>query len=126
MHYATPACTELRKPGKGDVKMDSILIADDEFLIRKGLRAILERSNLVFSEICECEDGLQALRLMTERKFDLAIMDIRMPAMDGLTAIKEALELESPPCFIILSGFDDFTYARQAIRFGVQIGRAHV
>ena len=97
----------------------NILVVDDEYLIRKGIRAILERSDLAITRIGEAENGRQAVDEMQCGAYDLAIMDIRMPELDGLSAIREALELDDPPAFIILSGHDEFDYARTAIRFGV-------
>lgn len=98
--------------------MRKALIVDDEVYIRKGLRALIERSGSVFTDIKESENGKCALEMLTQERFDLAIIDIRMPHMDGITLMKEISKLDSKPQVIILSGYDDFNYAREAIRYG--------
>ncbi len=99
--------------------MRRFLVADDEYRIRQGLVAILRGDAVGATAVVECENGQDALDVMSSTPVDIAIIDIRMPIMDGLTAIKRALELDSPPAFIILSGHDDFEFARNAIRLGV-------
>ena len=102
--------------------MASILIADDENIVRSGIRSIIERAGTVFTEICECSDGREALEMIKNRPVDLVITDIKMPEMDGLELIQRCSELR-PPCltkFIILSGHQDFHFAKKAIHYGVK------
>ena len=99
--------------------MRRILLVDDEFNIRKGLRALIERADTAFGEIEECENGRDALDRLSEKRFDLAVVDIKMPYMDGLALIRESQKLADKPKFIILSGYDDFSYAKTAIKYGV-------
>lgn len=99
--------------------MRSILLVDDEINVRKGLRALIERADTTFGVIGECENGREALDRLSEERFDLVVADIKMPYMDGLTLIKESQKLAAGPKFIILSGYDDFNYAKTAIRYGV-------
>lgn len=100
--------------------MRKILLVDDESYIRSGLRALIERSESNFKEIYECEDGKSALEMIKSGKFDLVVTDIRMPFLDGIAFIKEAQEIENKPKFIILSGYDDFKYAKQSMKYGVK------
>ncbi len=68
------------------------------------------------------QDGASGLALIAEKKPDIVVTDIRMPGMDGLRlveAAREALGGEGPE-FIIISGYDDFEYARTALRLGVR------
>ncbi|MGB8455878.1 MAG: response regulator [Anaerocolumna sp.] len=100
--------------------IQSILIADDEELIRKGIIARLEYLDIKPSAIYEAENGFQALELLIKHKVDIIITDIRMADMDGLTLIKQTIPLYPKIQFIILSGYAEFAYAEQAIRLGVK------
>ena len=73
-----------------------ILVADDHLIIRQGLRLILE-TEAGFELVGEAADGAEAVRLCSELKPDVVLMDLRMPGMDGLTAI-ERLRREQPGC----------------------------
>jgi len=96
------------------------LLVDDEKFITKGLRAIIERSDTSFKDIHECMNGKEALEKIRQEKFDLVITDIRMPGMDGLLFMKEAQNAGYIPKFIILSGYDDFHYAREGMSCGAK------
>ncbi len=96
----------------------TVLIVDDEVHIRQGLRVILQRIGTTFGEIHECADGREALSRLTATPVDLVIADIRMPNMDGLTLLREMGSLAHKPHFVFLTGFDDFRYAKLAVRFG--------
>lgn len=100
--------------------MHTVLIVDDEIFVRKGLINLIDWASLQF-EICgEAENGVEALKLIRELTPDLVIVDIRMPALDGLELIRRVKEQgEHQPLFIILSGFPDFSYAQQAFRYDV-------
>jgi len=97
----------------------SLLIADDEALIRQGIIARLEYLNLKPNKVYEAENGRQALEIMKKHKVDIVITDIRMADMDGITFIKEARPNFPKVQFIILSGYAEFSYAEQAIRLNV-------
>ncbi|MHB8777931.1 MAG: response regulator [Anaerolineales bacterium] len=86
--------------------MIKILIADDHLIIRQGLRLILETEN-DFELIGEASDGVEALSLCKKLKPDVVLMDLRMPNMDGLTAI-EKLRVEQPDiAVVILTTFNE-------------------
>jgi len=105
--------------GVGEDRIIRIFVVDDEPLIREGIRKILDWSSLGAQIIGDAENGLAALSLAAGLKPDIVLTDIRMPEMDGLVLI-ERLKKNIPECiFIILSGYDDFDYARQAITLGV-------
>jgi len=80
-----------------------ILIVDDEELIRNVIK---EYSTMEGYKVSEAEDGLEALELVKMNDFDLIVMDIMMPKMDGYQAIKEIKKIKSIP-FIILSARSD-------------------
>jgi NarL family two-component system response regulator YdfI len=86
--------------------MIKILIADDHLIIRQGLRLILE-TETDFELIGEASDGNEALSLCKKLKPDVVLMDLRMPNMDGLTAI-EKLRVEQPDiAVVILTTFNE-------------------
>jgi len=101
--------------------MYKVLIVDDEIFVRKGLINLMDWTSLQY-EICgEAENGLEAIGLIEQLKPDLVIADIRMPVLDGLALIKRVKEEgEHQPLFIIVSGYHDFSYAQQALRYNVQ------
>jgi two-component system, NarL family, response regulator YdfI len=83
-----------------------ILVADDHLIIRQGLRLILE-TEVGFELVGEAADGAEAVRLCTELHPAVVLMDLRMPGMDGLTAI-EQLRVEQPQiAVIILTTFNE-------------------
>ncbi len=86
--------------------MIKILIADDHLIIRQGLRLILETED-EFEFVGEASDGAEALKLCKKLKPDVVLMDLRMPNMDGLTAI-EKLRIEQPEvAVVILTTFNE-------------------
>jgi NarL family two-component system response regulator YdfI len=86
--------------------MIKILIADDHLIIRQGLRLILETEN-EFELIGEASDGNEAVSLCKKLKPDVVLMDLRMPNMDGLTAI-EKLRVDQPNiAVVILTTFNE-------------------
>ncbi|OUM94116.1 MAG: hypothetical protein A9Z00_00335 [Thermobacillus sp. ZCTH02-B1] len=100
--------------------MYKVLIVDDEVFVRKGLISLLDWASLQFEVCGEAENGLQALTMIRELAPDLVIVDIRMPALDGLELIRRIHgEDAHQPKFIILSGYSDFAYAQQALRYHV-------
>lgn len=98
----------------------SILIADDEELIRQGIKARLDYLMIKPSELYEAENGMQAMEILKNHQVDIVITDIRMPDMDGLSFIKEVRPLYPKLQFIIISGYAEFEYAEQAIQLGVK------
>lgn len=100
--------------------MRKVLIVDDEKNIRLGLKAMIARE---FPETYAFEfagDGEEALALMERIPVDIVITDIRMPVMDGITLINRIQDFYEKPAVLILSGHDDFHYAKEAIRCEVK------
>jgi len=100
--------------------MRKVLIVDDEKYIRAGLRSMIQRTNTQFDRFVECTNGREALEYIMQDKFDLIITDIRMPQMDGLELMKEIQRIKYSVPIIILSGYDDFHYAVEAIKYGAK------
>ncbi|WP_168118797.1 response regulator [Paenibacillus sp. HB172176] len=98
----------------------SVLIVDDEKKIREGLMRHVEWNALHFQAPLQASEGLEALELMKTHSVDVLITDIRMPMMDGLQLIEQITRMRPEISIILLSGFRDFDYAKQAMAFGVK------
>ncbi|PIB37538.1 Fis family transcriptional regulator [Reichenbachiella sp. 5M10] len=92
-----------------------ILIIDDEKSIRHTLKEILEYENY---EVDEAENGLQALKILTESEYDAALCDIKMPEMDGIELLEKAKELDHVPQFIMISAHGTIETAVEATKKG--------
>ncbi|MCI5842639.1 MAG: response regulator [Clostridiales bacterium] len=98
--------------------MYRVLIVDDEPLARMGITSMLEGCGLDVEVTGSAANGRAALALMDEALPDIVITDIRMPVMSGLELLEYAASHYSPsPAFILLTSYEDFSYARQALRF---------
>ncbi len=97
-----------------------VFLVEDEAIIREGLRDGIPWQQYGYTFVGEASDGEQALPLIRRERPDVLITDIRMPFMDGLE-LSRLVARELPAVkIIILSGYDDFDYARQAIQIGVE------
>ena len=96
-----------------------ILVADDHLIIRQGLRLILE-TQAGFEMVGEAADGAEAVRLCVELHPDVVLMDLRMPGMDGLSAI-ERLRIEQPGiAVVILTTFNEDDLMMRGLRLGAK------
>ena len=96
-----------------------IVVVDDDKIIRLGLTKIIRRLFEQHEVISDFQNGLVALEYLRENKVDLVITDIKMPIMTGCELIDTAInELDNPPMFIVLSGYDEFTYVRDTMKSG--------
>lgn len=100
--------------------MLKVFLVEDESTIRETLRDTVPWESIGYNFAGEAADGEMALPLITDAHPDVLITDIRMPFMDGLSLSKLVLEEFPETKIIILSGYDDFEYARQAIELGVE------
>lgn len=99
--------------------MIKVFLAEDEFTIRDGIkrRIAWEENGFIFSG--EADNGESAYEMIQQKRPDILITDIKMPFMDGLEMSRMLRERMPDLKIIILSGYDDFSYARQAIQIGV-------
>ena len=100
--------------------MLKIFLAEDEVIVRETIKRMIPWDELGFELVGEAADGEMALPLLIRQKPDLLITDIKMPFMDGLTLAKLAKKELPELKIVILSGYDDFNYAKQAISIGVE------
>lgn len=99
--------------------MIKVLIVDDEFIIREGLKTF-PWSDYGCEVVGEAENGEEGLLAIRALQPDIVFTDIRMPGMDGLALAKE-IELEFPHiAILLLTGYDDFSYAQEAVRLGIR------
>ncbi|MFB9277513.1 response regulator [Cohnella cellulosilytica] len=100
--------------------MMKLLLADDEPTIRKGIRTSIDWERYGMEIVGEAANGSDALALALRTKPHIVLTDIRMPIMDGLELARR-LKTELPDTrIVVLSGYEDFSYAKEALRIGVQ------
>lgn len=96
-----------------------VLIADDEFIIREGIRGAVNWEELGLQIVAEAEDGEEALELALSHSIDILLVDLNMPIMNGMTLMKHIRE-QLPHCrIVVITGHDEFTFAQEAIRLRV-------
>ncbi|MEV6424314.1 response regulator transcription factor [Streptomyces sp. NPDC051662] len=97
--------------------MIRVLVVDDEALVRAGLRMILDPAEDI-EVVAEVSDGSEAVTAVAKYRPDVVLMDVRMPGMDGLTALKELRRSPGAPKVIMLTTFDIDDYVHTALRSG--------
>lgn len=101
-----------------DSKTDSG--SDGEDMIRKGVAKYLQLHTDRFSKIYEAENGQEAIDLTLRYQPDMLLLDVQMPVKTGLDVMKEVQKAGLEPVTVILSGYDAFSYAQQAVKFGAR------
>ena len=96
-----------------------VVIADDESLVRYTLRSMINEMEAPWQIVGESTNGEELMDLLAEHQPNVAIVDIRMPKMNGLEAILLGKAKSPLTKWIILSGYSDFQYAQEALRLGV-------
>ena len=94
------------------------MVADDELLVRIGLRTTIDWEKNGFTIVGEAKNGKEAVELFEKFNADILITDIRMPVMDGLEVIRKIKEKKKDLKSIILTHYDEFSYAQKAIKLG--------
>ena len=97
-----------------------LLVADDEEVIRRGVAKYIRLHTDRFDKIYEAENGQEAIDLLLKYQPDILLLDVQMPLKNGLDVMKEAERAGLHPIVVILSGYDEFKYAQQALRFGAK------
>ncbi len=99
--------------------MYKAIIIDDEYIVRQGLKALVEWEQYGIQLIGEADNGLKGMEIIKDLKPDIVFTDIRMPGLNGLDLIERTKSLIPEAVFVIFSGYNDFEYARTALRLGV-------
>ncbi|MGW3470671.1 response regulator [Saccharopolyspora sp. NPDC000995] len=94
-----------------------VLLADDEAMLRRGLRVLLEGDGSI-QVVAEAGNGDELLAAVRAYRVDVALIDVQMPGKDGLTALRDLVALANPPVSAVLTTFDLDDYVADALRFG--------
>lgn len=97
-----------------------ILIADDDTMVRIGLKTVINWEENGFVLVGEAANGLEAMQLVQEKKPDIVITDIKMPGMDGIELIRQLRQQSTPPEILVLSSYDEFELVKQALKLGAR------
>ncbi len=97
--------------------MIKVLLADDEDLVRSGLRTILSSADDI-EIVAETDDGLYVADLARQHRPNVVLLDIRMRTADGLSALRRLRALPDPPAVAMLTTFDVDEYVQEALRIG--------
>ena len=100
--------------------MDRVIIVDDEIWVCRLIKKLIPWDEFGLELIAEAYDGIKAYEIISSQRPDIAIVDIRMPGIDGISLIKKVKEAGMNIDFVIISGHQDFSYAQSAIRYGVE------
>jgi len=100
-------------------KKTTIILVDDHAVVRAGVRRLLEQEPL-FEVIGEAESGEKAYQIFGELKPDVMVMDLSMPGMGGLEAIRRILMRYEKAKILVLSMYEDLSFANQALKLGVK------
>lgn len=99
--------------------MYTVIVADDEFEIRQALIHRVDWSKIGFEVVGEAENGVEALELVEMLEPDLLLTDIKMPFISGIDLARKVREIRPAMQIAFLSGYDDFSYAQQAIQYNI-------
>ena len=99
--------------------MYTIVVADDEEELRRAIIRRIDWEEIGFQVVGEAENGVEALELVSEKEPDLLLTDIRMPFISGVELARQVREIRPATQIAFLSGFDDFSYAQQAIQYNI-------
>lgn len=96
-----------------------VLLVDDEIMIREGFKRLFDWEAHDCQVVGEAADGMEALAQIDALQPDIAIMDINIPIMNGLKVIQASRAKHPDTAFVIVSGYDDFSYCREALRLQI-------
>lgn len=96
-----------------------VLLVDDEIMIREGFKRLFNWEEHDCEVVGEAADGMEALTQIDLLQPDIVIMDINIPIMNGLKVIQLSRIKHPEMAFIIVSGYDDFSYCREALRLQI-------
>lgn len=103
----------------GGICMYTVVVADDEKELRKALIRNVNWAEIGFQLVGEAENGAEALELVEKLEPDLLLTDIKMPFLSGIELARQVREVKPATQIAFLSGYDDFSYAQQAIQYNI-------
>lgn len=96
-----------------------VLLVDDEIMIREGFKSLFDWESHDCEVVGEAADGMEAMAQIDALLPDIVIMDINIPILNGLKVIQRSRLKYPDMAFIIVSGYDDFAYCREALRLQI-------
>ena len=100
--------------------MLKLIIADDERIIRETISHLIDWKTYGIELAGLCRDGIEAYDMILDESPDIVLTDIKMPGLSGLELIERVNRTNQDIVFILLSGYGEFSYAREAMKYGVR------
>lgn len=100
--------------------MIRVVVVEDEILVKKGLILTTDWQKYGCEVVGEASNGMEGIREISRIRPDIVITDVRMPGLDGIRMIEQVKSNGIKPEFVIISGYSEFEYARQAVKLGVR------
>lgn len=100
--------------------MLKLIIADDERIIRETISNLIDWESIGIELVGLCKDGIEAYNMILDESPDIVMTDIKMPGMSGLELISRITKTDLTTQFILLSGYGEFSYAKEAMKYGVR------
>lgn len=102
------------------MEMKRVMLVEDEEFILQGIRCIIDWDEISMSVVSMAHNGKEGLEKFREEPVDIVVTDVEMPLMNGLEMLKEIRKISPETRCIILSGYDEFEYARTALKLDVE------
>lgn len=99
--------------------MPNLVVIDDERIVVEWVRTMISRSSENYQVVGSAGNGIQGLAVIRQKKPDIVITDIRIPGMDGLSLIEQVRTEFPSTAFIVISGWQEFSYAQRALKLQV-------
>ena len=96
--------------------MIPVMIVDDEFIVRVALKSIVDWESLGYTIVAEAKNGEEGIEKFREYRPALILTDVAMPGMSGLEMMAAIKQIDNNVCFVVLSAYEDFTFARKALQ----------
>lgn len=100
--------------------MKKVMLVEDEEFILQGIRCIIDWEEISMTVVSMAHNGMEALEMFRRDPADIVVTDVEMPLMDGLELLEEIRKIDPRTRCIILSGYDEFEYARTALKLDVE------
>ena len=97
-----------------------LMIVDDEQIIREALSEMVDYQSIGYELVATAKNGMEALDTIRDEYPDVVVTDIRMPFINGLELIDRSRKSDSNITFVLLSGYGEFEYAKEAMKYGVR------